>query len=187
YIPQYALLGEAQQRAGNRFTGAAPRNLYQAADGEWVAISATTQRIFERVARSMGRADLLSDPRFADNSSRVAHVDELDAIIQEWMAVRPLDEILGALEEADAVVGPVYPIPRILSDPQYQARGNVTKVQDAELGEIPMPGIVPKFSRTPGRIEHAGPRLGEHNETIYRRLLGLSDDDLAGLAKEGVI
>jgi len=187
YLPQYALLGEIQARAGNRFAGAAPRNLYRAAGGEWVALSATTQRIFERLAQTLGRTDLLSDPRFADNASRVTHVEALDAIIQAWMGARPLDEILAALEEAGAVAGPVYGVPRILSDPQYRARENVVLVRDPELGEIPMPGIVPRFSRTPGRIEHAGPRLGEHNEAVYRRLLGLSDDEIAGLAKEGVI
>ncbi|MGH2375167.1 MAG: CaiB/BaiF CoA transferase family protein [bacterium] len=187
YVPQYALLDEIQERAGNRFAGAAPRNLYRSGDGEWVAISATTQRTFERLAQTTGRSDLLSDVRFADNSSRVAHVEDLDAIIQDWMGARPLDEILRTLEEAEAVVGPVYHTPRILSDPQFRARGNIVVVQDAELGAIPMPGIVPRFSRTPGQIRHAGPRLGEHNETVYGELLNLSPDDLGRLAQEGVI
>ncbi len=187
YVPQYALLDEIQERVGNRFAGAAPRNLYRSGDGEWVAISATTQRTFERLAQTTGRSDLLSDVRFADNSSRVAHVEDLDAIIQDWMGARPLDEILRTLEEAEAVVGPVYHTPRILSDPQFRARGNIVVVHDAELGAIPMPGIVPRFSRTPGQIRHAGPRLGEHNETVYGELLDLSPDDLGRLAQEGVI
>lgn len=186
YIPQYALLREVQQRVGNRFPGAAPRNLYRARDG-WIAISATTQRTFERLAQTMGRGDLLTDPRFADNASRVAHVEALDAIIQAWMATQPLDDLLRNLEEAEAVAGPVYDVPRILADPQFQARGDIVTVKDSELGEIPMPGVIPKFSRTPGRVAHAGPRLGEHNEVIYGGLLGLGADALAKLAQEGVI
>lgn len=187
YIPQYALLDEVQERVGNRFAGAAPRNLYRSADGQWVAISATTQRTFTRLAQTMGRTDLLADPRFADNAARVANVEGLDAIVQEWMGARPLDEILATLQQEEAVVGPVFQTPRILSDPQYRARGNVAVVQDPDLGAIPMPGIVPKFSRTPGKIRHAGPRLGEHNEAVYSELLGLSHNDMARLIQEGVI
>lgn len=186
-IPQFALLGDVAGRTGNRFAGGAPRNLYRSKDGEWVAISATTQRTFDRLAQTMDRADLLADPRFADNISRVAHVEELDTIIQEWMGVRPLDEILRRLEASEAVVGPVYDVRHIATDPHFRAREDVTTVADPELGEIPMPAVIPKFSRTPGRVDHAGPRLGEHNEAIYGGLLGLSGDDLAHLAREGVI
>lgn len=152
YLPQFALLGKAQQRGGNRFAGAAPRNLYRAAGGEWVA-----------------------------------YVEELDAIIQDWMGARPLEEILRALEEAEAVVGPVYDIQRILSDAQYLARGNVLSVDDPDLGEFPMPGIIPRLSRTPGHVAHAGPRLGEHNGAVYCGRLGLSRDDLDRLNHEGVV
>lgn len=187
YVPQYVLLGELPKRVGNRFPGAAPRNLYRSADGEWVAISATSQRTFERLAQAMGRPELISDARFADNACRVAHVEELDATIQEWMGSRLLDEILRVLEEAEAVAGPVYDVRHILVDPHYRARNDIVTVPDAELGEIPMPAILPKFSRTPGRIEHAGPRLGEHNEAIYSGLLGLSCKELQDLARGGVI
>lgn len=187
YIPQYTLLGERPERVGNRFPGAAPRNLYQTAEGEWLAISATTQRVFERLAQTMGKTDLLSDPRFADNESRIAHVEALDAIVQEWTASRPLNDLLQTLQDAGAVAGPVYDVPRILADPQYEAREDVITVADHELGEIPMPAVIPKFSRTPGRVAHAGPRLGEHNEAIYGGLLGLAPDQLARLAHEGVI
>jgi len=186
-VPQYSLLGELPQRMGNRFPGAAPRNLYRTADGEWVAVSATSQRTFERLAHAMARPDLIADPRFADNSCRVAHVEDLDAIIHEWTASRSLDEILRILEGAEAVVGPVYDVRGILSDPHYRAREDIVTVADSELGEIPMPAVLPKLSRTPGRIEHAGPSLGEHNEMIYGGLLGLSREELEKLTRDGVI
>ena len=186
-VSQFALLGEVQPRAGNRFAGGAPRNLYRSQDDEWVAISATTQRTFERLAQTMDRADLLADPRFAGNLNRVANVEALDAIIQEWMGARPLAEILRRLEAAEAVAGPVYDVRRILSDPHYRDRGDVITVADPDVGDLPMPGVVPKLSQTPGHVSHAGPRLGEHNETIYGDVLGLSGDVRANLAREGVI
>lgn len=187
YIPQYTLLGDRPKRVGNRFPGAAPRNLYQTAGGEWLALSATTQRVFERLAQTMGRVDLLTDPRFVDNESRIAHVDALDAIVQEWTAARPLDDLLKTLEDAGAVAGPVYDVPRILADRQYEAREDVIRVPDRDLGEIPMPAVIPKFSRTPGHVAHAGPPLGEHNEAIYGGLLSLTPDEMARLARAGVI
>jgi formyl-CoA transferase len=187
HIPQYALLGARPERVGNRFPGAAPRNLYQAEDGEWLALSATTQRVFERVARTMGRPDLLSDPRFADNPSRIANVEALDTIVQEWIESQPLDGAQRALQDAGAVAGPVYDVPRIMEDPQYAAREDIITVADQDLGKIPMPGIVPKFSRTPGIVTHAGPRLGEHNDEVYGVLLGIDAGERRRLVEAGVI
>ncbi|MDR7485033.1 MAG: CoA transferase [Armatimonadota bacterium] len=187
YIPQCALLGEVQQRTGNRFPGAAPRNLYQAGDGEWVAISATSQRTFERLAQAMGRPDLIVDPRFADNAGRIAHADALDAIIQDWMRALPLDEVLRRLGDAEAVAGPVYDTRRILADPHYAAREDVVTVADDELGAIPMPAVIPRFSRTPGQVAFAGPPLGAHNDRVYGDMLGLTREEMARLHAEGVI
>jgi len=187
YVTQYTALGILAQRAGNEFPDAAPRNLYRAAGGAWVAISATSQRVFERLAGAIGRPDLPADPRFSDNAARVAHRRELDAIVGEWMASRSQDEILTRLGESGAVAGPVYDVPRILEDPHYAAREDVITVVDPELGEIRMVGVVPKFSGTPGAVTHPGPRLGEHNREIYRGWLGLDDAALARLAEEGVV
>lgn len=187
HIPQYALMGRRPEGIGNRFPDAAPRNLYRTSDGEWIALSASTQRVFDRLAHAMGRDDLLADPRFADNKSRVANVDALDEIIQHWMEQRTLDAALESLEHAEAVAGPIYDAARILGDSQYAARENVLTIEDLDLGSVPMPGIVPRLSVTPGRVTHAGPRLGEHNRQVYGELLGLDDDGIAQLAAEGVI
>src|SRR5207302_3973048 len=88
YVTQYTARGVLAQRAGNEFPDAAPRNLYRAAGGAWIAVSATSQRVFERLAAAIGRPDLPADPRFSDNAARVEHRRELDAIIGEWMAGR---------------------------------------------------------------------------------------------------
>lgn len=187
HVTQYTSLGLLAQRTGNFFSDAAPRNLYRSLDGTWIALSATSQRVFERLAAAIGRPDLLEDPRFKDNTARVNHREALDAIIGEWMATRGQEEILTRLEESGAVAGPVYDVPRILSDPHYAARQDVIAVQDPDLGELQMVGVVPKFSETPGAVVHPGPRLGEHNREIYRGWLGLDDAALTRLAEEGVV
>jgi crotonobetainyl-CoA:carnitine CoA-transferase CaiB-like acyl-CoA transferase len=187
YVTQYTALGIVAQRMGNQFPDAAPRNLYRAADGTWIALSATSQRVFERLAGAIDRPDLLTDPRFRDNAARVQHREALDAILSEWMAARAPDVILARLEESGAVAGPVYDIRRILEDPQYAARENVVTVKDPDIGEIRMVGVMPKFSETPGAVAHPGPKLGEHNKEIYGGWLGLDDTSLARLAGAGVL
>jgi len=186
-IPQYLMLGETPQRLGNRFGSAAPRNLYPTADGHWLALSATTQRMFERLAATMGREDLISDPRFGDNAGRVANVEALDQIVQEWTSSLSLEDLRRNLGDAGAVAGPVYDVPKIVADPHYQAREDVVIVDDGDIGPIPMPGVVPKFSATPGRITHAGPRLGQHNKEIYEQFLGIGANELKDLKQSGIV
>jgi crotonobetainyl-CoA:carnitine CoA-transferase CaiB-like acyl-CoA transferase len=187
YVTQYAALGLRTEPTGNYFSDAAPRNLYRAGDSTWIALSATSQRVFARLAPAIGRPDLVDDPRFRDNMARVQHREALDAIIGNWMAARSQAEILVQLEESGAVAGPVYDAPRILNDPHYAARDDIISVQDPDLGELRMVGVVPKFSETPGAVSHTGPKLGEHNREIYGEWLGLDDAALTRLAKEGVI
>ncbi len=187
YVTQYLALGTEARRTGNHFPDAAPRNLYRAGDGTWVAISATSQRVFERLAAAIGRPDLVQDPRFRDNAARVQNRDALDALLAEWLAARTQDAVLERLEESGAVAGPVYDVPRILRDPHYAARDDITRVPDPELGEIPMVGIVPKLSATPGAAAWTGPALGEHNREIYGGWLGFDDGEMERLRAEEVL
>jgi len=187
YVTQYRALGIEARRTGNHFPDAVPRNLYQAAGGEWIAISATSQRVFERLATAIGRADLIEDPRFRDNAARVRHRDALDTILAAWVSAHGESEVLARLEEAGAVAGPVYDVPRIIHDPHYAARNDIVTVSDPEAGSLEMPGVVPKFSATPGVVTHAGPALGRHNQEIYRGWLGLDTQELERLRVDGVI
>ncbi|MBI4280153.1 MAG: CoA transferase [Armatimonadetes bacterium] len=187
HVTQYDLLGLVAQRVGNYFPDAAPRNLYQTGDGRWVAISATSQRTFERLAAAIGHADLLDDPRFRDNPSRVANREALDSAIGEWMRARTQEEALRVLEEHGAVAGPVYDINQIVRDPHFAARGNIIDVEDGELGRMRMVGVIPHFSRTRGQVVHAGPPVGAHTAAVYQGWLGLSDGEMARLREAGVI
>ena len=186
HITQYTALGIVARRTGNHFPDAAPRNLYHTADGGWIAISATSQRVFERLAAAIGQPGLVEDPRFRDNPSRVRHNEALDAILAEWFGRHSETEALARLEESGAVAGPVYDVPRIVNDPHYAARGDIATVHDPDTGDLQMPGIVPKFSATPGALRHAGPPLGAHNGEVYGRL-GLDAAELERLRADGVV
>src|SRR5690606_5147412 len=156
-----------KERLGNRMQEEAPRNAYATKDGEWVTISASTNKTFERLAAAIGRPDLPANPKFATNDSRVAHAGELDAIIAGWFAEHTLDEAMRVLEAHDVVAGPVYNIERIFRDPQYRAREAIITVDDPDFGPVKMQNVVPKFSKTPGRVRHAGLAMGTHNEEFY--------------------
>lgn len=196
YEPLFRLfLGEVEaldrndyvrNRTGNRHPNAAPRNVYETADG-YITLSASSQSIFENVMHAIGRPELIDSDRFENNDKRVEHAEELDAIIEEWTSQRRTEEVIGTMEKSDAIVGPVYDMADIFEDEQYQAREDIVTVEDQDVGELQTFATIPKFSRTPGEVDHAGPRHGQHNEDVYLKELGLDESDYERLRAEGVI
>lgn len=183
----YDQLGLIQERTGNRSPFSTPRNAYQAKDGGWLALSASSQSIAERVLRLVGREDLLSEPWFRDHSGRLAHADELDAIIGEWIGERDAEEVMRTFEQFEAAIAPIYSIADIFRDPQYRARETIATVDDPRLGPVKIQNVTPRLSRTPGRIRHLGPDLGAHNHEIYVDELGYGEVDLETWKESGVI
>ena len=131
--------------------------------------------------------ELIDRPAFTDNASRIDNREELNDELNAWLSGHTLDETLGQLIPAGGVVGPVYGAADIVDDPHYQAREDIIEIDDPELGHTRMLGIVPKFSETPGAVEHAGPTVGQHNADIYGAWLGLDKEELDSMADRGVI
>jgi formyl-CoA transferase len=185
----YDQLGTVQQRTGNRVPSiGAPRNIYRAKDGRWLALSANAPAIAARVFAAIGQPELINDPRFKDNRARIAHIDEVDAIVGGWIGKHTAEEALKKFDEYECACAPVYSIADIFADPHFQAREAVTTVQDPDLGPVRMQNVIPKLSRTPGKIRWPGPtRMGQHNEEIYCGKLGLSREHLAELKEKGII
>lgn len=180
-------LGIVKQRQGNRLAEDSPRNTYETRDGRWIGISASSQRTFERLAAAMGMPELITDPRFVDNSSRCANDVELDTLIAAWFKRRTCDEIMALFEKEEVVAGPVLDIGDIFKDPHYLARQNIVSVPDDDFGSVRMQGVVPKFLQTPGEVRHSGRGLGADNRAIFVGELGLSESEFAALQSEGVI
>lgn len=184
---QYDQLGEIPERMGNQSRISAPRNVYQTADGRWLALSGSSQRTAMRCFEAIDRPDLKDDPRFATNEARVDNADELDEVIQDWMLERTREEVVEQLEAYDVPVAPVYNIEDIMGDEHYAAREAVVTVEDDDFGEARVQSVFPKFSDTPGEVEHLGPKKGADNQTVYREVLGYDEDLLAELEADGVI
>jgi len=183
----YDQLGLVKARMGNRMAEDSPRNAYRTADGEYVAISAGSQRTYSRLAEAVGDPAMSSDPRFATNEARCENADVLDDIVAKWFAGLTLREAMERLEASDVVAGPVYDVARIFADPQYAARDAIVTIPDSDLGHIRMQGIIPKFSRTPGEIRHTGGAKGEAGRAFFRDEVGVDAAEWEALVAQGVV
>lgn len=182
----YRLTGEVTKRLGSRSATASPRNVYACKDGKFVALSASMQSMAERLFTVMGREDLITDPRFATNTARIAHSEEIDAIVGEFMARRSQAENLALFDSLGVTVGPVCDISDLVDHPFIRERGVIVDVPDEQAGELPMHAVTPRLSRTPGALRRPAPQLGEHNDEIYGAL-GIGETDRERLKQSGTI
>ncbi|MEE2949584.1 MAG: CoA transferase [Chloroflexota bacterium] len=187
HITMFDMLGINRERVGNDFPDAAPRSLYKTADNQWLGLSATSQSTFEGLAKAMGMEDLLERTEFKDNAARLENRESLNDELNSWLGQRNLKETMDQLIPAGGVVGPVYDAAQIMEDPHFHSRQDIIDIDDPELGQTKMLGVVPKFSETPGAVEHAGPKVGEHNRHIYSSWLGLDEEKLTELNRQGTI
>jgi len=182
----YRLTGKVKARSGSRSTNSGPRNVYRCKDGNYVGLSASTQKMAERVLRSVGRPELIDDPRYRTNAERVKHAEELDAVIGAFVAQRTQAENVAFFEAAEVTIGPIYDIAQILEDPHVVERELLADYPDADMGAFPMHHVVPRLSETPGSIRSPAPRLGEHNEVLLSEL-GLKKEEIKKLKSKGII
>ena len=186
-LAAYDRLGLVREREGNRLANSAPLDNWETRDGKFVCIVAAGDGLFPRLARAMGREDLLADPRFTTLALRAEHGDVINAIVADWCRWRTAAEIADILVRHDVPFGVAYSAADIFADPHVAARGDIVEVDDPVIGPLRMQGVYPRFSRTPGAIRAGAPRLGAHNDEVYGGLLGLAAEERARLAREGVI
>jgi crotonobetainyl-CoA:carnitine CoA-transferase CaiB-like acyl-CoA transferase len=186
-VPAYGKNGNVRERNGNRTGNSSPIGTYPTADGRYMVLSVSTDRIWLRMTEAMGHPEWAADPRFATNPQRALHADHVDALVAAWFAERTAAEAQRILDEAGVPVSPIYSIADIFADPHYQARGDIIQPADPFIGEVPMPAVMPRFSRTPGAVRFVGPPLGAHNAQVFGGLLGLTEDDQTHLRQAGII
>lgn len=184
----HRLTGKLKKRSGSRSTSSVPRNVYRTKNGGWVCLSASTQKMAERVLRSIGRPELVDDSRFRTNEARLVHVEELDRIIGEFIAARNRDENVAFFEAAEVTIGPVNDIARLIDDPHVRARGLLAEYPDEDMGSFPMHAVPCRLTETPGSIRTPAPRLGQHSREVLAEA-GLAEDEIdaafsSGLARE---
>jgi crotonobetainyl-CoA:carnitine CoA-transferase CaiB-like acyl-CoA transferase len=182
----YRLTGTVRERTGSRSETTSPRNVFRTKDGRYIGISASIQAMAERLFRAIGRADMITDPRFRTNSDRVGNAEACEAPIVAFIAARTLAENMAVFERAEVTAAPVYDIDQFMADPHVVARDILIDLPDAEMGRLPMHNVIPRLSATPGRLRRPAPQLGEHTAEILGSL-GLDCAEIEGLARDGVV
>ncbi|MDN4495602.1 CaiB/BaiF CoA transferase family protein [Ureibacillus aquaedulcis] len=186
-IAEHDQLGKVRERNPMLAGHSSPAGTYQTKDGKWVVLVCSTERTWTRLAESMGRADLIDNPLYKTNKERMQNDEELQKIVKEFIGSLNNDELIKKLDTDGVPISPILSIEDIFNNPQYEARENILEVEHPRLGSVKVPGIVPKFSATPGKIRYRAPELGEHNEEILRNEIGLTEEQIQKLYEKGVI
>jgi crotonobetainyl-CoA:carnitine CoA-transferase CaiB-like acyl-CoA transferase len=186
-VTAYERTGVVPMRQGPRLMNTAPNSLYPTSDAHWVLIAANNDAIFRRLAAVMGHAEWATDPRYATQRARGERVEEMDGLVSAWTRERTAKEVQHLLVEAEVPVAPVYTIADIFEDQHYRAREMLMRIPHPKIGEVTMPGVVPKLSRTPGRVAKAGSGIGEDTRAVLTHDLGLSDAEVDRLEAAGAI
>jgi crotonobetainyl-CoA:carnitine CoA-transferase CaiB-like acyl-CoA transferase len=183
----YGLHGTVREREGSGSFVACPHGHFRCKNGRWMAIACTTDKMFERLAVAMGRPELASAEMYGPQRRRLAARDEVNRLVTEWVATHDRGEILKMCLAEEVPAGKVNSIADIFADEHFQARGNLARVATEGLGEVTVPGVVPRLSATPGRITHLGPALGDATREVLTTLLGVGAEELKRLRAKRVV
>jgi len=188
-VSEYGVTGQVREPAGSAVPHLAPSNTYKCADGTWVCLTSTSDRLFQRLCAAMGKSDLATDPGYRTNEARSRNRKALDAIVASWVGSLAFVEVETKLLQASIPVSKIYSIRDCVADEHYQAREAVIEVNDPRQGVVLQPNIFPVFQTGGGRprVNWPGPSLGAHNVEVLRDVLDLSEARIAELTQEGVI
>lgn len=185
--PAYAKFGDVRGRMGADVAHVVPHGHWQTAEGKWVALACSSDKIFQRLAELMGRPELASPERYGSNAQRLKGRAEINAIIAQWIGELPMEEAVERCDRAGVPCGPILAIDDIFANPQYAARGNLQRTEHPGVGEVVVPAAVPLLSKTPASLRHLGNALGFDTLAVFQGLLGLDADAVASLRARGIV
>ncbi len=176
FVMDYTMNGRTWEKMGNDHPRLAPHNVYPSYGlDRWVTIAVRNEEEWRRFCEAMRREDLVDDPRFRDMASRHANRRELDAIIAEWTSIRDARWVMQRLQYEGVPAGAVMNDADTFEDRHHEARGFFQTIATPEAGTHRQVGRAWKASATPEPPARHAPLLGEHNDYVYRELLGFSD------------
>ena len=180
--------GRVWGRQGNDHLSMAPHGHYPCrGDDAWVSIAVEDDGAWTRLVAALGDVPWAREPRFAALAGRRAHLAELDARLAEWTRERTGWEATEILQRAGVAAFPVYGLDEQAADPHFQARGLMARPEHPRIGPMQVYAHPIKLGATPGGVTATAPMLGEHNDHVFRELLGLSAVEIERLRAEGVI
>lgn len=181
----YDQLGAVPERVGNRLAAApaAVINTFKTGDGHWITVTSGTPRSVRNVA------ELVGEPAedYATAPQQVERRDRLDGLVRDWILARPLEECLKVMQELEVVASPIYTVEDILEDETFAENGNVISIEDPDLGDVRMQGVVPRLANYTGKVWRTAPSLGEDNDLVYGEYLGKDAETIKQLQESGNI
>ncbi|MGI4798543.1 MAG: CaiB/BaiF CoA transferase family protein [Janthinobacterium lividum] len=186
-VPVYANLGVVRERMGADVPAVVPHGHWCTADGRWVALACSSDKMFQRLAVAVGRPELAGDGPYGTTARRVAARDAVNAVVAGWVGSQSYDVLMVECEQFGVPCGPINSIADIFAEPQFEARGNMLHVEDPRIGPVVLPAGVPTLSATPPRLRHTGRALGADTDEVLQSLLGLKPDEIAGLRARAAI
>jgi len=174
------------KRFGNKLSSSAPFGAYNAKDG-YVVICTITDPQWQKVLQAMGRDDLISEPRYATRELRTKNMEEVDGLVQAWCQEKSVEEIFAILKKFGVPCSPLPTFDQVAGDPHLLSRDMIVEVEQPISGKVKLSGSVYKMSKTPGDRKMRVPAVGEHNEEILGKLLGIDEQELKKLKEEAVV
>ena len=185
-VPEFDGAGAKREPSGTTVTGIVPTNTYACKDGKFVVIGGNGDAIYKRLMHAAGHPELAEHPEMTHNEGRVKHEATIDAALNQWCKDNDAKTIIAILEAERVPVGPIYDVEDMLNDEHYQARGMFEEVT-IDGKPLKIPAILPKLTGTPGKTDWSGPKLGSHNDEVFKDILGMNDEQLEALKSSDVI
>lgn len=183
----YLVEGRLPQRIGNRYESTYPYDSFKANDGSLV-IGAANDKLWQKLCGIMGQPDLGEKAELDTNWKRVQRHEEVKVLVEAWTITKPVKEIVDALLAAGIPAAPINNIEQVVNDPHIAgAREMFVEVNHPKAGKMKITGSHIKLSETKPCIKTPAPTLGQHNEEVYKELLGLSTDEIAAMQKDGLL
>jgi formyl-CoA transferase len=186
-VPEFDQFKFIRERTGSTLPGIAPSNIYLCKDDKYIVIGANGDSIFKRLTQAINRPDLENDKELTSNDGRAKKAEWIDEQITSWTKTLDSIEALKVLDKYQIPSGPIYNVQDMFQDEHFKSRDMLPSVAIEDFGELKMPGIIPKLSKTPGKIKWAGAKLGKHNNEIYKDLLGFNEEKLKAMELNGII
>ena len=185
-ITEYDKTGYIRERTGAILPNVAPSNVYPTSDG-LVLIAANQDTVFGRLCEAMGKVEWAKDPRYINHQARGTNQRDIDARIGEWTKTMTTRQVLDLMDKFGVPAGLIYRPPDMLEDPHFKARDAIVTTQHPHFGDLKMQNVAPKLSETPGGIRSAAPEMGQHNEEVYLKLMGMDPARFDALKSRKVI
>ena len=183
----YFATGIAPERWGLDHIHRVPARAFETADGKYVQVAATSDRMYSTFCRLLGMQELATDQRFDTNAKRVANREQIMPLLEEKMRRKTRAEWLALFEKEGIPCGPILDLKEVFMDPNITARDLLVPVEHPVEGAVNLLGFPYKLSETPPRTRLHPPLLGEQTEDILSQWLGITRDHIEHLRSDHVL